>query len=42
MQFSFLGKIIKVHVGRILLCKVTEEYLHTGLNLLGIHTVSKM
>ncbi|XP_029346570.1 arginine--tRNA ligase, cytoplasmic-like [Acyrthosiphon pisum] len=36
------GEIVKVFTGRILLCKVTAEYMETGLNLLGISTVSRM
>lgn len=38
----FSGEIVKVFTGRILLCKVTAEYMNTGLNLLGINTVSRM
>lgn len=38
----FSGEIVKVFTGRILLCKVTAEYMSTGLNLLGINTVSRM
>ncbi|XP_025417721.1 arginine--tRNA ligase, cytoplasmic [Sipha flava] len=42
IEKSQTGEIIKVFTGRILLCKITAEYMNTGLNLLGINTVSRM
>ncbi|KAE9543373.1 hypothetical protein AGLY_002173 [Aphis glycines] len=39
---SQTGEIEKVYTGRILLCKITAEYMNTGLTLLGINTVSRM
>ncbi|XP_050532942.1 arginine--tRNA ligase, cytoplasmic [Daktulosphaira vitifoliae] len=36
------GEITKIYFGRISLCKITAEYLNTGLNILGITTVSRM
>lgn len=42
LMFFFLGEIDKVYPGRIMLCTITAEYLTTGLNLLGINTLSKM
>ena len=39
---SFLGEVIKVNMGRLLLCEAAAKVMATGFHILGIQTVERM